>query len=72
MAANLPLEKMSIEEKIQAMESLWDDLCKTADGIPPPPWHGNVLRERENAINEGTDEFIDWENAKKRIRNDIS
>ena len=27
MASTFPLEKMSIEEKLRAMELLWDDLC---------------------------------------------
>lgn len=30
MSITLPLEKMSVEEKIRIMESIWDDLCDTA------------------------------------------
>ena len=33
MSSRLPLEKMSVEEKIQAMESIWDDLCGRADSL---------------------------------------
>ena len=33
MASTLPLDKMSVEEKLQAMESLWDDLCNKAGGV---------------------------------------
>ena len=72
MTVTLPLEKMSVEEKIQAMESIWEDLCKTADNMPSPPWHEKVLSEREESLERGEDEFIDWETAKKNIRNDIS
>ena len=72
MATTLPLEKMSISEKIQTMESIWEDLCKTADSISSPPWHEKVLNEREEGIKLGEDEFVDWEIAKKNIRNDIS
>ena len=39
MAIHLPLESMSIEEKIQTMESIWEDLCTKADSVPSPPWH---------------------------------
>ena len=35
MANTLPLDKMSVAEKIQAMESLWDDLCRKADAVLP-------------------------------------
>ncbi|MBD3375184.1 addiction module antitoxin RelB [candidate division KSB1 bacterium] len=65
----LPLEKMSIEEKIQAMESLWEDLCINADSLTSPEWHRDILEEREKTIMNGDDEFIDWEKAKKDIRN---
>lgn len=63
-----PLEKMSQQEKIKAMESLWDDLCRHAQGIESPDWHGTVLDQREESLTVGEAEFIDWEDAKKRIR----
>ena len=69
MAYHLPLDKMSIEEKILTMESIWEDLCKTAASIDSPEWHKQVLNEREAAHERGDDEFIDWDTAKKDIRN---
>ncbi len=62
----LPLGKMSVEEKIQAMESIWDDLCARADSMTSPPWHADVLAEREAAIERGEDDFEDWETAKRK------
>jgi hypothetical protein len=62
----LPLEHMSTEEKIRAMEAIWDDLCKKADSLSSPTWHKNVLAEREEQIKNGEDEFMDWEQAKKQ------
>jgi len=72
MAVTLPLEKMTTEEKIQAMESIWDDLCKSADSLSSPPWHEKILKEREENIARNNDRFIDWEDAKRNIKNDIS
>ncbi len=71
MSISIPLESMSVEEKIQVMEIIWDDLCHKADGMESPSWHGDVLREREEARQPGTDEFIDWDLAKKNIRKEI-
>lgn len=65
MASTLPLEKMSVEEKLQAMESLWDDLCSKAGGMASPAWHEDVLAEREAMQKRGEDRFDDWEAAKK-------
>ncbi|MBI4653906.1 MAG: addiction module protein [Nitrospirae bacterium] len=72
MEVTLSLEKMSIEEKIQTMETIWNDLCKKADSILSPSWHEEVLNDRENRINNGDDEFVDWNRAKKNIQNSIS
>jgi Putative addiction module component len=71
MAITIPLEKMSVEEKIQTMETIWDDLCARAANMASPPWHGEVLAEREAAIKRGEDTFEDWETAKRNIKKEI-
>jgi len=71
MGTALSIEKMSIEEKFQTMETIWDDLCKKADSISSPPWHEKVLNDRENTISNGEDVFVDLNTAKKNIENSI-
>ncbi len=72
MATTLPLDKMSLEDKLQAMELLWDDLCKKAEGIASPDWHEEVLADRETMLKAGVDDFEDWDVAKGKIRNQTS
>lgn len=67
MSISLPLNEMTIEEKLQVMEAIWDDLRQHADEIRSPAWHGEVLAEREAAIARGDEAFQDWEAAKQRI-----
>lgn len=67
----IEIEKLSVTEKIQVMESLWDSLCTNADNINSPAWHSEVLQQREEMLNDGTDTFIDWNDAKKDIRNQL-
>jgi len=69
MGMSLSVEKMSIEEKFQTMETIWDDLCKKADSISSPPWHEKILNDRENGISNGKDVFVDLNTAKKNIEN---
>ena len=71
MSITIPLEKMSIEEKIQAMESIWDYLCNKVESIASPSWHKEVLDEREEGIKRGDDKFVDWDTARKNIRKEI-
>lgn len=72
MSVTLSVEKMSIEEKIQTMETIWNDLCNKADSISSPSWHAKVLNDRENGINHREDFFIDWNSAKKNIDDSIA
>lgn len=72
MAITLPLEKMSTEEKISTMERIWDDLCRRAEEIPSPPWHKKILQQREECEQKDADAFIDWDAAKKNIRDSLS
>ena len=59
---------MTTEEKLQAMEALWVDLSRDPDQVPSPSWHGDVLRERAQRVQEGREQFVDWETAKRQLR----
>lgn len=63
----LPLNEMSIEEKLQTMEALWENLSADPTAIESPAWHEEELRERERKIASGEARFIDWEKAKADI-----
>jgi hypothetical protein len=71
MATELQLDQMTLEEKLRAMEALWDDLCRR-DAVPVPQWHKDVLDHRQRLIDEGKAEFIDWETAKRELRNRLT
>lgn len=68
MAHTLPLNEMTIKEKLQMMESLRDDLSRNAPDLAPPHWHGQVLTERKGAIDRGKDQFEDWHQAREGIK----
>ncbi len=68
MDAVLPLDKMTVEEKLRAMEALWADLSRNADAFESPAWHADILRARDQRIAEGKEPSADWEEAKRRLR----
>ena len=72
MALTLPLREMTVEEKLQAMEDLWDDLSRNPEVIESPSWHEDVLRERQQRLDAGEASFMDWEEAKAYIRSRAS
>jgi len=71
-AKALPLDRMTLGEKLMTMEALWDDLCRDEEQIPVQDWHKQILDERQRQIDSGDARFVDWEEAKARIRARIS
>ena len=69
MQPTLPLDRMTREDKLRAMEELWEDLSRDEAQFESPAWHGDVLRDRAEAVNSGKEKFMDWETAKQELRN---
>ena len=72
MPVILPLAEMTLPEKLQVMEALWEDLSRHADALESPDWHREVLEEREKRIASGEAQFTAWEQAKAEIRRQVS
>ena len=68
----LNLKEMTTGEKLQAMELLWDDICRNVPDFSSPAWHGDILKERDTIVKEGGGKFLDWQQAKEDIRKSIS
>jgi putative addiction module component (TIGR02574 family) len=66
------IPKLSVAEKLEAMEALWQSLSSKPEGVESPAWHAQELRARENEIGSGKSKFIDWEKAKAEIRSRTS
>jgi hypothetical protein len=53
MDAVLPLDQMTVEEKLRAMEAIWRSLSTREEQVPVPDWHKQVLDERQRQIDAG-------------------
>lgn len=72
MSTTLKLDRMTVAEKLQAIELLWESLRQNEDDIPAPQWHKDLLDQRAKDFKEGKDTVMDWETAKKWIENEIA
>jgi Putative addiction module component len=72
MEAILPLSQMSVAEKLRAMEAIWADLSRDETQLESPAWHGDVLRDRDERVKSGNESFMDWETAKKQLREKLT
>ena len=71
MSIDLPLEKMTLADKLEAMELLWADISRRPAELPSPDWHKDVLVERRRLVAEGKLKFLDWDTAIAELRKEL-
>jgi len=56
-------------DKIKIMEFIWEELSASDQDFESPKWHQKVLSETEERMKNGQEEVLDWDEAKRRLRN---
>jgi putative addiction module component (TIGR02574 family) len=62
------IEKMSVAERLQAIEQLWDAVCHEDKDLTSPAWHRNVLAERKQRAERGESKFMTLAQVKSRLQ----
>ena len=62
------IERMSVQERLQAMDLLWASLAQTPEAVPSPDWHGEVIATRLAKIERGEGEFLSIAELKERMQ----
>lgn len=63
------LRKLPPDEKLKILEVLWGDLAADENSFKSPSWHQTELARTEEEFAAGKIEVLDWETAKKEMRN---
>ena len=58
MLESSQIDKMSVAERLQAIEQLWDGLCREAGDMTSPDWHRDVLTDRKARAERGEAKFL--------------
>lgn len=61
------LDRLSVEEKMDLLETVWRSIAETPETFPSPSRHGTVLEERTERLRTGRVAVSDWETAKARL-----
>jgi len=62
------IKMLSVEQKLQVMEAIWQDLSGEEEAVQSPSWHGEALLETEERHKVGKEDIIEWRDAKKELR----
>ncbi len=68
----LSVSQLTFAQKLNLMETLWDELTKDEKKLDSPSWHDEILKSREVSMKAGKVNISDWEEAKIRIRRNVS
>jgi putative addiction module component (TIGR02574 family) len=67
MIEALEIERMSLAERLQAMELLWRSMAAEPDKLESPGWHKKILARRLAKVETGKGEFLTLAQLKKRL-----
>jgi putative addiction module component (TIGR02574 family) len=60
--------ELTLSEKLQLLEDLWDSIAQTSEQIPMLDWQKEELAKRKAAYLQNPASGSSWEAAKERIR----
>ena len=72
MSQALPLpppgfDALSVEEKLDYVQSLWDHIATRPEELPVPNWHQRIIEERLETHRMDPDAARPWEEARDEI-----
>lgn len=61
------LEKLSVPERLQIVEDLWDSIARSNASLPVPQWQKDELSRRKENYVRHPESAITWDQAKQDI-----
>ena len=68
MIESLEIERMSVAERLQTIEQIWDSLYRIGENVPSPNWHGEVLADRKTRAERGDARFLTLDQLRSRFK----
>lgn len=67
MMTEIALDSLSVAEKVQLLERVWESLCSKPAEFESPAWHGDLLAERQRRLEANQATVSSWSDAKARL-----
>lgn len=67
MSTDVEIDGLSVAEKVQLLERVWQSLCARSGDVRSPEWHRDVLEERRRRLADGRATISAWADAKDRL-----
>jgi putative addiction module component (TIGR02574 family) len=60
-------DDLSVEEKIDYVQSLWERIAARPDQVPVPGWHSQILKERLKAYRDDLNRGRPWAEVREDL-----
>ena len=64
-------DELTVEERIDYVQSLWERIAATPDQVAVPDWHREVLDERLKDLEANPDDGESWDVVRDRLRDKL-
>ena len=61
------VKKMSVAERLELMERLWESLERSGEEIPSPAWHAEVLAQRRAEEETGNAKWLTLDEVRQHL-----
>lgn len=62
-------DELSVDDKIDYLQSLWVRIAATPEAIPVPDWHREIVDQRVKDLEANPDAGDSWDAVHERLRN---
>lgn len=66
--STLGVKQMSWDEKLRAMEELWESISREESRLESPSWHREALQETAALYEADQEQPLDWDDTKRELR----
>ena len=66
--ADIDLGQLTVPQRLELIERLWDSIPNTHDAFAPPEWHRTEVEQRLIAADAGSPMSIPWETVRAQLR----
>jgi len=61
-------DELTVEEKLDYVQSLWDRITARPEAVPVPDWHLEVIEQRVKESQAGPDKGRSWDDFREELR----
>ena len=62
------IDKMSLPERLRAIEQLWDAVCRESGDMASPEWHRDIVANRKARAERGEAKFLTLAQLRTRLQ----